>query len=579
MIDQKRIAYLIFTVILFFIGFTLAPPSMADGEYQVEITFQRENVRLSAFFNTSIDSSISSPSTLRLINSSSDELPEYIIFISYYERYSGKINSELSFMVNITKNGELVKDVKFHEVVGRIRGSNFDMSISPTRLSEGSILFQFRILKQSNIALGLLLMVSFLWLTEVVPLAASSLLIPIILVVYKIDGASGALSQFFHPIIALFLAGFLMAEAMKRTKLDRYISLQILAHVPANAQLLAFVLMAVTATFSMFMSNTAAAAVFIPLAITLVDNLESEAADYKKTVVLGIAYAATIGGIGSLIGTPPNIIAAEFVKDFTGTDISFLEWFFFGLPVVAAMIPIIFGYLWYRYRPKVDKKDLKIAKNHCIETLKREHHLTLDQVVVGMVFMIVFVLWLTTEIHGISAAIIAVLGAVILFFTGHIKEEDLKRINWNALITFGGGLTLGLTVLRTGLADWIAFQLGMLREMHPFVTLLVLGIIALLLTAIASNTASASILIPIVMPLGLVLGIDPILVAILVAIVCSVDFAIVIGTPPTMLAYSTGLYKVKEIFRTGIILDLIGLLVVTMLAWFLFGQVVVLVMG
>ncbi len=575
MVERKKIFYLVVTIILFLVGYFIAPSSMEDGVYDVKIVFQRENVKITGKFQVTLDSSISQASNLQTANFTTDN---FLLQISYNQKYSGKLNSKIYFLITVFENEQPIKNLKIQEISGLMSNNDTHIKLSPTAIKENQVEINFRVLKQSKIALGLLFMISFLWLSEIVPLAASSLVIPVIIVIFRIDTASGSLSQFFSPVIALFLAGFLMAEAMKRTKLDQYVSLQILSRVPANAQILALALMGMTAVFSMFMSNTAAAAVFIPLSITLLDNLEHENPEYRKMVILGIAYSATLGGIGSLIGTPPNLIAVEFLQGFNGTEITFLEWFFFGLPVLVSMIPIMFGYLWIRYKPSVPNEELREAKNHCITALRETHHLTLDQIIVAIVFVIVFSLWLTTQIHGISAGIIAIVGAVLLYFTGQIKEKDLNRINWNALITFGGGLTLGLTILRTGLADWIALQLGILKGIPPIITLLILGAVALLLTAIASNTASASILVPIVMPLGLILGLDPVLTAVVVSIVCSIDFAIVIGTPPTMIAYSTGIYKVKEIFQIGIFLDLIGLLVVTVIAWFFYQNFLYLIL-
>ncbi|MHA2275988.1 MAG: SLC13 family permease, partial [Candidatus Kariarchaeaceae archaeon] len=384
-----------------------------------------------------------------------------------------------------------------------------------------------------------------------------------------------ALSQFSQPIIFLFLAGFLMAEAMKRSKLDVYISYRIFSIIPSNGKALMLLMMGLSAVFSMFMSNTASTAILIPITLQLLKGVNIENAQYKKAVILGIAYAAAIGGIGSLIGTPPNIIAVQLLNQFDSSiDISFVDWFLFGLPVVIVMLPITFFYLWFRYRPTVDEARLREAKVFIKIRLEEEHNFTFDQVVVSAIFMLIFGLWLTSNIHGISAGIVALLGAVLLFFTGQIKESDLKEINWNALLTFGGGLTLGAMIIKTGLADFIGSKAAFISPFPKILIIFSIAAITLLLTAFASNTASSVILIPIVMPLSYVLGLSPILLAVIVATAASIDFAFVIGTPPTMIAYSTKLYKTEEIFRIGIVLDIIGLFVITLLSWFLFINLV-----
>jgi sodium-dependent dicarboxylate transporter 2/3/5 len=219
----------------------------------------------------------------------------------------------------------------------------------------------------------------------------------------------------------------------------------------------------------------------------------------------------------------------------------------------------------------LDAELLKKAQSEGLSEIKRQEHLTLDQTIVSLIFVFIIGMWLTTQFHGISASVVAVMGAILFFFTGQIKREDLQEISWPTLITFGGGLSLGYVIIETGLADFIASKLSLLSSLSIVMTTTIIALIALILTAVASNTASAAILIPIVIPLAIVLGINPILMAILVAITCSLDFAMVIGTPPTMLAYATGLFKVKDIFKIGIVLDLIGLIVVLVLSWTLFG--------
>lgn len=426
--------------------------------------------------------------------------------------------------------------------------------------------------------MGLLIAISFLWLTETIPLAASSLIVPVVLVFLDITSATVALSHFSEPIIFLFLAGFLMAEAMQRTKLDLFISYRIFAFLPANGKILMFSMMLLAAIFSMFMSNTAACAILIPLTIQLLKGVDIESSSYRQAMILGIAYAATVGGIGSLIGTPPNIIAAEFLHQFDpSVEISFAEWFIFGLPMVLIMLPIVFFYLWTRFQPKIDVEKLRLAQANTRIQIKESHQLTRDQLIVSIIFITIFSLWLTSNIHGISSGIIAILGAILLYMSGHLKETDLNEINWNALLTFGGGLTLGAMVIDTGLADFIGSKAIFLIEFPRIIILFAVALIALILTAFASNTASAVIMIPIVMPLGPILGINPIILAVLVAIASSVDFAIVIGTPPTMIAYSTGLFKVKDIFQIGIIIDFAGLILVTFLSYSLFGWFVTLV--
>ncbi len=563
--NRKKFILFIITIGLFITGYLIAPKPHPDGLYTVQIEYNDVSVN----FDIYLDSSINFPLNNKYINNSINDI---LIEVNYFEIYPGIIGESIVFDVILSKNNEYLLDIDSRDIIARLDNNGDSTIFSPSNIEDENISFRFRILKNSNVALGLLLAISFLWLTELIPLAASSLIIPVVIVISKIDGATGAFANFANPIIFLFLAGFLMAEAMDRSRLDKYISLRIVALVPAKPKILMATFMVLSAVFSMFMSNTAAVAILIPIAMTLLEAAEIEDDSYKRAMVLSIAYSATVGGIGTMIGTAPNIIAVEFIKQFNPSiDINFLEWMLFGLPVVIVMLPLVFFYLWFKFKPQVDERNLVEAKRKGLDEITKNKQMTMDQIIVSIIFFIIIALWLTTQYHGISASVVAVIGAILFFFTGQVTNEDLSSIGWPTLITFGGGLSLGYVIIETGLADYIALKLSLMGDLPIMLTTTIVALIALLLTAIASNTASAAILIPIAMPLAVILGINPALLAILVAIACSLDFAIVIGTPPTMMAYNTGLYKVQEIFNIGVVLDLLGLIVVLILTWTLFG--------
>lgn len=417
----------------------------------------------------------------------------------------------------------------------------------------------------SGIVLGLLGVVVVLWITEAIPLFVTSLLIPVVLVVTDVATATDALAPFFHPIIALFFGGFLMAEAMKRVGLDHFTAVWLVAHAGRSPVTLFGAMLVVSAFLSMWMSNTASTAVLTPIALAVTAPMAHPG--YRKAVVLGIAYAATIGGVGSAIGTPANPLAIEFLDTFAGREISFVEWFGFGLPMVAVFLPIMGAYLWWRSRARVEPASFAEARRLAIAERDRLGGLKRDQAIVLAVFAGVMATWLTQTWHGLDTGIVAVAGAVVLAAIGKIESQDLGRISWSALLTFGGGLALGVYLVRTGTSDWLADALSALSGTPTLLALTAVAALSLGMTTVASNTATAAMLIPLAIPLAGILGIDPVLLVVVVAIASSVDFALVIGTPPTMIAYSTELYSTREIFAKGIVLDLIGiLLLITVVA-------------
>ncbi len=426
----------------------------------------------------------------------------------------------------------------------------------------------------AGIVLALLGAVVVLWVSELFPLFVTSLAIPVVLVLSGVAGTPEALAPFANPIIILFFAGFLMAQAMRRSGLDHLAAISIVARTGRTPALLFAAMLGVSAFLSMWMSNTAAVAVLVPIALAVTEPLGH--LGYRKAVVLGIAYAGTIGGVGSAIGTPANQLAVEFLDTFTGRTISFVEWFAFGLPMVILFLPVMGLYLWWRAGVRVDAEDFAQARAEARRELTRIGHPTREQWTVLAVFGVVVVGWLTQTVHGYHAGIVALAGAVALAMLRRILPEDLGRISWASLLTFGGGLTLGLFLVESGTSDWIATRLTGLSSVPSFVAISVVALLALALTTVASNTASAAILIPLSIPLAGVLGIDPVLLVVVVAIATSIDFALVIGTPPTMIAYSTELYTAGKIFRIGIVLDFVGIAILVSAVvgiWHLLGIV------
>ena len=413
----------------------------------------------------------------------------------------------------------------------------------------------------SAVVLGLLGIVIVLWVTEFFPLFVTSLAIPVVLVAFDASSAVEALAPFFDPIIVLFFAGFIMAEAMHRTRLDHWVATTIVAVAGTSPIRLFATMLATSAFMSMWMSNTASVAALLPVALAVTASFGETG--FQKATVLGIAYAATIGGVGSAIGTSANQLAIRFTEQLTGREISFVEWFGFGLPMVVLFLPVMGAYLWWSSGVRVGAADFAEARAAAVAERATLGGFTSEQTQVLAVFGVVVTLWLTQTWHGVNAGIVALGGAVVLFAIGRALPDDLGRISWATLLTFGGGLTLGVAMIDSGTADWIVTRLGEV-DAAPIVAIAVVALVSLFVTTIASNTASAAMLIPLAVPLAGLVGVDPVLLAATVAIASSIDFALVIGTPPTMLAYSTDLFTPAEILRKGAPLDLIGVAILVL---------------
>ncbi|NHJ32183.1 MAG: DASS family sodium-coupled anion symporter, partial [Asgard group archaeon] len=564
----------------------LGPPNMEPGQYQVRLSFTDYN---DIIFDINMASNADSTEIelFRFLDSSGNSC---IIFTD--QAYKSSTHSKVEYRVGILDNANnTIQNLELNLISSNINGNGMDRKIRPTKIETvhstelgktiDVIYFSMAVPFKSGVAMGLLVIIAGLWISEIVPTIVGSFLVPIIVVISGISTTGEALQPFFDPVIALFFGGFIIAEALKKHNIDRRLALGIVSNASFRPSMLILILMSVSAFLSMWMSNTASAAVMIPIAIALVTQIESGGREknisgFRKALILGIGYAATTGGIASVIGTPANPIAIAGLAD-VGIDISFLKWIGFGLPFVLLMLFIIWGYLLLVFKPKISKESLEEAQIVFRDDLKKMGKMNKKQWVTVAIFIFTIILWLmatplknwTNGVVAISSGIVALIAVVLIFGFNLLEVKDVKKVNWNALFLFGGGLSLGDALVATGIGDWIASKMGIIEGKHFIIIALIVGGISLLVTAVASNTASAAMLIPLVIPIAVSLQIDPTLLALVVAMGSSIDYALVFGTPPTMISYSTGYFSVKEIFRIGSILDIVGIIVLSTVSVFL----------
>ncbi len=403
--------------------------------------------------------------------------------------------------------------------------------------------------------MAIMLFAGVLWFTEAFPLWVTALMVPPLLVVGAGIQPKQAYYPFFDPIIALLLGGFVLALGIQNTGLDRRIAGLFVRAFGNRPKMYLLGLMAATAFLSFWISNTASTLLMIPIGIAAVtaSGLKPMKSEYCKTVMLGIGYSATIGGVGTLIGTPPNLIAVSFLAD-AGIKVGFLDWMVHALPLVVIMVLVAWVVLSLQHRSEV--KEVK-APGLDGRRLTRGQKMTLA------VFFLTALLWVTDTFHGVHNSVVAMIPIIWLYALGILKKDDLRNVKWSVLILVGGGLTLGSAIHATGLDMFIASGLsGLLMGQPEFVMYLVIGLFAIAFTAFVANTAGAAILVPIGIPMATMLGIDPMLMAILIGIVVSFDFIVPVGTPPNAIAYGTGYITVKDMLKSGIAISLIGALVV-----------------
>ena len=413
---------------------------------------------------------------------------------------------------------------------------------------------------QAHIVLSLLIFAAVLWVTEALPLYLTAIIATLLIVVLGILPVKSAAAKFADPVIVLFFAGFMIARAMQKHGLDKRFAWSIASKTTSSWIMLLLVMIA-TAFMSMWISNTATTAIMIPIGLAIVLKAGRRASNFSKAMVLGIAFSANIGGMGTIIGSPPNAITVANLGSMAGVSVSFLGWLVKAVPVVIVLIPLTWLVLLWMYRP--EKKHIQHIE-HKFNPMKTDQKLFLG------IFALTVFLWFTTELHGISSSVVGMIGVVLLFLSGLLSTEDLGKIKWDILILFGGGLVLGSAMFETGLSAYFADVLaGFLMGNPNILIIFILVVFSIAMGALASNTATAAIIIPVILPLAGSLNLSPETIAMVCGLAVSLDFLLPVGTPPNAIAYSTGKIRVWEMFRAGIIITVISALVLTLFASFL----------
>jgi sodium-dependent dicarboxylate transporter 2/3/5 len=418
-------------------------------------------------------------------------------------------------------------------------------------------------------ALALFTLIGLLWMTQAVSLTVTALLVPLLAALLGLASVKEALAAFANPIIFLFLGGFVLATALQRHGLDRELANWVLRRAGGHRRTAVWLLFALTAALSMWISNTATAALMLPLALGLLAQGrpgEEDLADGGETVrerayvLLGVAYSASIGGLGTLVGSPPNAIAAVHA------GISFAEWLAFGIPLVLVLLPLMLLALTLTLRPKLAGR-VEVPPGRLEWT--RARRITVAVFVLaaaGWIGGVPLAKWL--GLGGDTDTLVAIAAVAALVATKTLSWKEAEQgTDWGILLLFGGGLALGQVMEKSGASRFLADQLLLVLGNAPLLVAL-LGIIAFIvfMSELASNTAIAALLIPVFAGIGTALGMSPATLAITVAAAASCGFMLPVATPPNALVYGTGQVPAGTMLRAGLLLDLFCIAAVAALA-------------
>jgi len=416
--------------------------------------------------------------------------------------------------------------------------------------------------KDVVIGLSILVFVAVLWLTEAVHVSITAILVPIMAVAFGIFKTPQALSNFANPIIFLFLGGFALAAALHKQELDKAIADKVLLIAKGRMSVAVFMLFGVTAVLSMWISNTATTAMMLPLVLGVLNkvNAKSERGTYVF-VLLGIAYCASIGGIATVVGSPPNAIAAAEV------GLSFTEWMAFGLPVSMILLPITVAMLYFMLKPNL---------KHTFELDHKPVKWDNGKLITLAIFGLTVALWIFSKpinafLGGFSKfdTLVALTAIVLLGVSRVVQWKDIeKSTDWGVLLLFGGGICLSNVLKATGTSVFLAHSLsGFLEQAGLFFTILVVAAFVVFLTEFASNTASAALLVPVFATVAEALGVSPVILSALIAIAASCAFMLPVATPPNAIVFGSGHIKQSEMMKAGIYLNIACIGALSAFAW------------
>lgn len=427
---------------------------------------------------------------------------------------------------------------------------------------------------------GLALLMATWWSTEAIPIPATSLL-PLVLVPALGIGKLGpATANYADPIIFLFLGGFLLGVGMQRWNLHSRIALRVLLVVGQEPKRQIAGFMIATGFISMWVSNTATSIMMLPIGISVIsllgkDNDEHELARYATALLLAIAYSASIGGIATLIGTPPNALLAGYLSKNHGIEVGFGQWMIVGMPVSIGMMLLAW---WWLTRGGFALSGDKNSGLMLRKELAQFGAMTPAERRVGSIFLLAAAAWIMRPvladagISWLSDTSIALIAGIALFLlpsgmeknTRLINWEDTQKLPWGVLLLFGGGLALADVVKSSGLAEWIAAQLSIFSNLPLLLLIGLVVLVIIFLTEVTSNTATAAAFLPLLGALALSLDIDPLLVTVPAAIAASCAFMMPVATPPNAIVFATGHMKIQSMIRAGLFLNITGTIFITL---------------
>jgi sodium-dependent dicarboxylate transporter 2/3/5 len=445
------------------------------------------------------------------------------------------------------------------------------------------------------------ILMAILWITESIPLAATALIPLVLFPLLSLLPGEEIASAYINSVIFLFLGGFLIAIAMETWGLHKRIALKIITIFGGTPNSIIIGFMFAAAFLSMWISNTATAVMMLPIALSIIMKMEEEfgkekISNFSKSLLLAIAYACSLGGLSTLIGTPPNLALVRIYKIIypAAPEISFGSWMMLGLPIAVLML-IITSFLITRVFFKIDKS-VRIDKKFIVEEYKRLGKISFEEKIVGTIFSMTALLWIFRtnlnlgfiSITGWSSLFsapsfiddgtVAITMALMLFFIPSKNNENktvildfrsFEQVPWNIILLFGGGFALASGFSNSGLSEYIGNQLKVFSNYNTVFLIVAVAFTMNFLTELTSNTATTQMVLPILAAVSVAIGVNPLLLMITATLSASLAFMLPVATPPNTIIFASRRINVIDMVKSGFILNICGVVVVTLFVYVL----------
>ena len=441
---------------------------------------------------------------------------------------------------------------------------------------------------EANAILASTVWMAIWWITEAIPISVTALL-PIIL--FPLSGGlelSETTASFGHKYVFLYLGGFIIAIAMQKWNLHKRIALNIISFIGTDVVKIILGFMVATAFLSMWISNTATAVMMLPIAMAIVDQLkdnpntiENENKVFGKALMLGIAFSASIGGISTLIGTPPNLILAGVVEETFGYEITFSTWFKFGFPISLILLFLCWKYLT-GIAFKFEQKSFPGGQKEIRNQLQKLGQITYEEKLVALIFTMTAIAWVTRDfllkliVPVIDDTIIVMISALIIFLLPNknrnrrlINWEEASKLPWGILLLFGGGMALASGFKESGLALFIGTQMTLLDGINLFLLVFILIASVNFLTEITSNLATTAMLLPILYPMAMTIDVHPFILMVSAAVAASCAFMLPVATPPNAVVFGSGYLRIPDMVRVGIWMNILSIVLLSVFVYYI----------